>query len=190
MPKNAAASGFLLGIGDDEDADDPETVVPRKRDWSVSRSMADIFGSLLHMEDKTVLRILAFVKAETLAAHSGTVEALGALFSTDMRTWWKPDATFLDLLRDKEAINAMLREVAGDMTADAHTASTSMVQKKIIADCLSGNGRDKVENWLPRYMAFPANGYTGRFGGYEPEQVTEVDVDDVTASDEAREDLE
>ena len=41
--------------------------------------------------------------------------------------------------------------------------STAKVQKKIIGDCLSGEGRPKVDGWLPRYMAFPAEGYAGRF---------------------------
>jgi hypothetical protein len=31
------------------------------------------FGALLHMEDETVIRVLAFVMAETLEAHTGTV---------------------------------------------------------------------------------------------------------------------
>lgn len=154
---------LLLGIGD-EDVDDAESIVPRQRDWSASRSMAAIFDALMHMEDKTIIRILAFVMAETLEAQTGTVEALGLLLGTDMKNWWTPDLTFFDLLRDKEAINAMLREVAGDVTADAHTAATAKVQKKIIADCLSGEGRAKVEGWQPRYTAFPASGYTGRFG--------------------------
>ena len=162
----------LLGF----EPEDGDTIVPRKRDWSVNRSQAAIFDSLMHMEDETVLRILAYLMAETLAAQSGTVEALGALFSTDMRQWWKPDATFFDLLRDKETINAMLREIAGDVTADAHTASTAKVQKKIIADCLSGEGRAKVENWLPRYLAFPEGGYTGRFGG-KPVQSEEAELE-------------
>lgn len=156
---------LLLGIGADEDVDDNESIVPRQRDWSAARSMAAIFDALMHMEDRTVLRILAYVMAETLEAQTGTVEALGRLFGTDMKNWWTPDASFFELLRDKEAVNAMLREVAGDMTADAHVASTAKVQKKIITDCLSGERRAKVEGWLPRYMAFPASGYTGRFGG-------------------------
>lgn len=83
------------------------------------------------------------------------------LIGTDMRGWWEPDEAFFSLLRDKAAINAIVREVAGDRTADAHTASTAKVQKKIVADSLAGyNGHDKVEGWLPRYMAFPASGYT------------------------------
>lgn len=151
----------LLGI----EPDDGETIVPR-RSGETFRSLAGLFGSLMHMEEHTVLRVLAFVMAETLAVHSGTVEALGILFKTDMRQWWTPDETFFDLLRDKQAINAILREVAGDVTADAHVASTAKVQKKIVADCLAGNGRAKVDNWLPRYMAFPASGYTGRLAAH------------------------
>jgi ParB family chromosome partitioning protein len=147
----------LLGIGADE-ADDA-TIVPRQRDWQSDRSLPDIFKSLMQMEDATVIRILTFVMAETLEAHSGMVEGLGALLATDMRNWWQPDETFFDLMRDKAAINAMLREVAGDVTADAHTASTAKVQKKIVADCLSGTGREKVEGWLPGYFEFPERLY-------------------------------
>jgi ParB family chromosome partitioning protein len=154
---------LLLGIGDEADVDDVEPIVPGQRDWQAYRSLADIFERLISMEDKAVLRILTFIMAETLEAQSETVEALGILLGTDMRNWWTPDQTFFDLIRDKQAINGMVRETAGDMTADAHVASTAKVQKKIIADCLSGEGRTKVEGWLPRYMAFPATGYTSRF---------------------------
>lgn len=153
----------LLGI----ELGDGDTIVPC-HSGDAFRSLAGVFGGLMYMEDTTVLRVLAFAVAETLAAHSGSVEALGVLFKTDMRQWWTPDDAFFDLLRDKQAINAILREVAGDVTADAHVASTAKVQKKIVADCLTGNGRTKVDNWLPHYLAFPASGYTGRFGGALP----------------------
>lgn len=152
---------LLLGIGADEDVDDAEPIVPRKQDWQSRRDLADIFERLIHMEDKTILRILAFVMAETLEAQSGVVEGLGMLLGTDMKNWWEPGDTFFDLVRDKAAINAMLREVAGDVTADAHIASTAKVQKTIIADCLTGNDREKVEGWLQRYMAFPEGSYIG-----------------------------
>ncbi|MEX0957551.1 MAG: ParB/RepB/Spo0J family partition protein [Rhizobiaceae bacterium] len=182
---------LLLGIGDDQDADDAEAIVPRKRDWQSNRDLAGIFESLIHMEDNTVLRILTYLMAETLEAHSGVVEGLGMLLSTDMKNWWQPDETFFDLLRDKSAINAMLREVAGDVTADAHTASTAKVQKKIIADCLTGNDREKVEGWLPRYMAFPEGSYVGRADrktGTDPDaddDVAEPDAEGESAEDDA-----
>jgi ParB family chromosome partitioning protein len=80
-----------------------------------------------------------------------------------MAAWWSPDDAFFDLLRDKQAVNAMLAEVAGKDTASAHVTSTAAVQKGIIRNCLSGTGRAKVDGWLPRYMSFPAQGYTERF---------------------------
>lgn len=79
--------------------------------------------------------------------------------------WWEPDRAFFDLMRDKEAVNAMVREVAGDNSADAHKASTAKVQKQVIAGCLDGTRETKVTGWVPRYLAFPASGYTDRFGG-------------------------
>lgn len=157
----------LLGM--DGEADEGESIVPGLRDWGLRRDLAKLLTRLMQMEDSDVLRVLSFVMAETLEAQSGMVESLGDLLSTDMKDWWTPDETFLDLLRDKEAINAIVREVAGDVTANAHIAATAKVQKKIIADCLSGeNGRAKAEDWLPRYMAFPATGYTTRVNGQTP----------------------
>lgn len=118
-----------------------------------------VLGHLMDRDEDTVLRILACLMAETLDAHTPLIETLGALICTDMGQWWSPEPLFFELLRDKSTVNAMLREVAGPNTADAHLASTAKLQKKIIADCLSGTGRDKVEHWLPRYMAFPAGDY-------------------------------
>lgn len=149
----------LLGMEEEGD----QSVVPRQQDFGLRRDLGYIFGKLATLDDKTVLRTLTFVMAETLEAQTPLVEMLGAKFGTDMRNWWSPDQRFFDLLRDKEAINAIVREVASDVTADAHIASTAKVQKKIIADCIKGEGRERAEGWLPRYMAFPAGGYTGRF---------------------------
>ncbi|WP_428699355.1 ParB/RepB/Spo0J family partition protein [Stappia sp.] len=135
--------------------------------WLEGRCLARIFESLMHMEDSTVMRILTFAMAETLEAQTGTVDALGLLLGTDMRNWWTPDEVFFDLLRDKQAINAMVREVAGDVTAGAHALSTAKIQKKIVADCLNGTrtGEVKAGEWAPPYMAFPPRGYTTRFEG-------------------------
>lgn len=147
----------LLGL---ESGDADEALV--NQSFCEGRSLDNLFAALLRMEDEAVLRVLAFAMAETLEAHTASVETLGALFATDMRRWWQPDQTFFDLLRDKEAINAIVRELAGDRTADAHASSTAKVQKKIMADCLNGTREAKVNEWLPRYMTFPAKGYTDR----------------------------
>jgi ParB family chromosome partitioning protein len=159
-----AAVLALLGL----DADDGHTLALRARPFRPGRCLADIFSRLMAMDEPDVLRVLALAMAETLEAHTGTVDTLGAQFSTDMRQWWTPDEAFFDLLRDKEAINAMVREVAGDNSAEAHKASTAKVQKQVIANCLNGTREAQVKDWMPRYMAFPASGYTIRFGGEVP----------------------
>ena len=150
----------LLGIDDDE----AETLVPRKEDWGRSPNLHAILAKLIAMDDADVMAVLTFAVAETLPSGSSMVEALGVVLGTDMAVHWSVDETFLNLLRDKEAINACLKEVAGKASADAHLSSTAKVQKKIISDCLDGTRTSGKEDWRPRYMEFPMRGYTKRGG--------------------------
>jgi len=169
--------GLKLELDHDGEEHYSESTIARQRYGSgVGRGLAELLETLLGMSDADVMRILTYLMAETLEADAELVDALRIRISTDMKNWWTPDQTFFDLLRDKEAITSILREVAGDMTADAHMASTAKVQKKIVADCLKGEGRPKVEGWLPRYMAFPAQGYTERFA--EPKPWPDMPLDD------------
>lgn len=130
-----------------------------------SERAAEIFSALLDHDDKTVMRILTFVMTETLQSGTSMVEMLGGKLSVDMQKCWQPDDTFFDLLRDKSAINAMLKHISGKAVADANISATAKVQKKIIRDCLSGEGRKKVVSWQPHYMAFPFKAYTKGGGG-------------------------
>ncbi|WP_456679804.1 hypothetical protein [Bradyrhizobium sp. S3.7.6] len=130
-----------------------------------SVNLPKLFAKLLTLPDDDVLRVLTFLMAETLPAGSEAVEILGHLLAVDMREWWTPDEAFLDLLRDKPAINAMLAELAGKQAAHIHVAKTAAVQKGAIRHCLAGTGgRTKVEGWLPRYLGFPMQSYTKRKG--------------------------
>jgi ParB family transcriptional regulator, chromosome partitioning protein len=113
----------------------------------------------LALPDEAVLRVLTLVMAETLAAGSVLVEAIGATLKPDMARWWTADDTFLDLVRDRASVNAMLSEFAGQAVADASLLKTAKVQKKILRDCLEGQDRERIEGWVPRYMAFPVGGY-------------------------------
>ena len=127
--------------------------------------VVELFVALLKLSDVEVMRVLALVMAETLEAGTAVVEALGIHLKVDMRGLWEPDDAFFDLLRNKAAVNAMLRHIGGKAVADANVSATTKVQKKIIRDFISGNGRKKVEGWLPRYMAFPFKAYTKNGGG-------------------------
>lgn len=124
-----------------------------------------IFAQLLELSDKDVLRVLAFLMAETLAAGSAEVEALGHILKVDAMAYWQPDQTFFDLLRDKQAINAMLAETGGKHAARTHVTETAKAQKEAIAACLTGTkGYKKAAGWMPRYMRFPMQPYTKRKG--------------------------
>ncbi|MEL7470606.1 MAG: hypothetical protein AAFN27_19290 [Pseudomonadota bacterium] len=91
-------------------------------------------------------------------------DTLGTMMGTDMADHWTPDEAFFDLMRDKQAINAMLCEVSGKRVADCHVTSTAKAQRGIIRDVLNGTRKDGKQDWQPRYMAFPMTAYTKRGG--------------------------
>ncbi|SDU42575.1 ParB/RepB/Spo0J family partition protein [Stappia sp. ES.058] len=150
----------LLGLHDEEG----ETLVAKKGEFWRSADFDTVFAKLLKMKDKDVQRVFTFVVAETLPAASAAVEVLGAMFKTNMLDVWQADQTFLDLLRDKEAINTVLADIGGKQTASAHIASTAKVQKQVIAQYLDGTRKPAKANWKPRYMEFPMRSYTRRGG--------------------------
>lgn len=156
-----AAIRDLLGL---EKQDRNPTLLPRKDDWQVTHDIHEVFARLRGMTDEEVMRVLTFITAEILQSGGALVEALGALLEVDPTKDWQIDDTFFDLLRDKEAINAMVREVAGKDTADANITATAKAQKKIIQDCLNGTRKPAKLDWHPRYMRFPQAAYTKRGG--------------------------
>lgn len=127
-------------------------------------NVEDIFVKLAKLDDSKVMTILTFVVAETLQSGSVMVEELGSLLKVDMADHWQADETFFDLLRDKEAINAMLSEIGGKRVAESNLNGTAKVQKQIIRDFMTGEGRKQAKGWQPRYMRFPLEGYTKRGG--------------------------
>lgn len=124
------------------------------------------FVKLLGLKDAQVQRIAAFIMAETLAVGSAAVETAGAVLEVDARSHWQPDDTFLELVREKPTLTAMIAEVAGKDVAKANAGEKTATQKQIIRDALAGrNGREKVVGWLPCWMVFPFKSYgTGASG--------------------------
>jgi ParB family chromosome partitioning protein len=59
---------------------------------------------------------------------------------------------------------------------EANAKEKAKAQKAIIRDCLTGNnGREKVENWVPRWMPFPPSAYTARGGINAVRRAQEID---------------
>lgn len=119
-----------------------------------------VVQTLQTLPDKDVMRVLTFVMSETLGCGEVLVEWLGNEFNINMWDYWHPEAAFFDLVRDKKAINAMLEDVGGEYVANSNVTSTAKVQKKIINDYLTGEGREQQLDWMPNYMKFPFQSYT------------------------------
>lgn len=143
----------LLGVGGEGD------LVGQRPDGGA----AAVFAKLLSLPDADVLAVAAVVMAETLAAGSAEVEAAGTYLKVDMAAFWSADGAFFDLIRDREAINAMLKEVGGKKVADGNLAEKIKTQKAILRDFLDGtHDRPKVARWTPKWLTFPAGAYTRR----------------------------
>lgn len=124
-----------------------------------------VFDRLLELPDAVVLDVVAVVMGETLAAGSAIVEAAGLETGLDMAGWWHADEAFFALLRDRDLMGAMVAEVAGETIAAANAREKVKVLRAILRDHVEGaNGRDKTENWVPRWMTFPPAAYTRRGG--------------------------
>lgn len=123
---------------------------------------AEVFARLLSLSDAHVMQILAVVMAETLAAGTGLIDTLGQLLKVDCLEHWEPDAPFFALVKDREAVTAMLTEVIGEQAANSYLTEPGTKKKDIIRKALAGDGRTRVEGWRPRYMAFAQAQYTAR----------------------------
>ena len=146
----------LLGL-DDEDA----ALVQGGGEGAAAR----VFATLLKLPNADVMRVLAVLAADTLAAGGALVEAVGAQLKVDVAASWQADQAFFDLVREKSVVDAMLAEVAGKEVADSNVAEKLKTQKQIVRDCLDGaNGPAQVAAWLPGWLAFPPRGYTARGG--------------------------
>jgi ParB family chromosome partitioning protein len=127
---------------------------------AIERDTVGVFVRLLALTDEDVMRIAAFVMADTLAVGDTPVEAVGLHLKPNAGEVWKADDIFFELVRDRAPVNAMLADVAGKSVAKANTGEKVKTQKKIIRDCLAGeNWRSKVEGWLPGWMQFPFKPY-------------------------------
>ena len=124
-----------------------------------------LFARLLELPDPVVLEVLALVMAETLASGTELIESIGVHMGVNMTDYWVADDAFYSLIRDREILTAILSEVGGTTAAQANANEKTKTIKGVINDYLTGeNGREKIGNWIPRWMAFPPSAYTERGG--------------------------
>ena len=143
------------------DPDEPSVTLGHETRNGVS----GLFQRLLELPDSVVMEVLGVVMAETLASGTALIETIGLHLGVKMADYWVADDAFYGLVRDREVLTEVLREVGGDTVAEAHATEKGKTIKSVINDYLTGsNDRIKVENWVPRWMAFPPSAYTQRGG--------------------------
>jgi ParB family chromosome partitioning protein len=127
--------------------------------------LCGLFRRLTELPDAAVMDVAAIVMGESLAAGSPAVEALGLCLDVRMEDWWQADDAFFEQVRDREVLERIVAEVAGDAVAAANVRESGKTLKKIVRDHLAGtNGRPRVAHWVPKWMAFPPSAYTARGG--------------------------
>jgi len=137
-----------------------ETLARQRHSLAAGYRLPELFATMIWLSDADVLRILAYLMAETLEAATDLTEILGERIGTDMEAWWAPEQTFFDLLRDREAIGGIVGEVLGEEARSGSSTFPLKVQKKAVLDHLGGTECGARCAWLPRYMRFPEDGYT------------------------------
>ena len=110
-----------------------------------------IVARLARLSEANLARVAAFVMAETLAVGSAVVDTVGVGASVKPRDHWSPDETFYGLLRDRDAVNGMLAEVAGKKLADKSLTTKLKDQKTMLAKLVL-----ERPDWAPGWMRFPA----------------------------------
>ena len=110
-----------------------------------------IFARLARLSEANLARVAAFVMAETLAVGSAAVDTVGVGAGLKPRDHWSPDETFYGLLRDRDAVNGMLAEVAGKKQADKSLTTKVKEQKAMLAKLVL-----ERPDWAPGWMRFPA----------------------------------
>ncbi|WP_254305405.1 ParB/RepB/Spo0J family partition protein [Sphingopyxis sp. BSNA05] len=91
------------------DADEPTVTLGHE----TRNGMSGLLLRLLDVPDSVVMEILGVVMAETLAAGSDLIETLGVHLDVEMADYWTADDAFMDLVRDREVLTALLADVGG-----------------------------------------------------------------------------
>jgi ParB family chromosome partitioning protein len=145
--KERAKVRKLLGLDEAED-DDAALCNGGSGDDDAT---AQVFARLARLSEANLARVAAFVMAETLAVGSALVDTVGVGAGVKPRDHWSPDETFYALLRDRDAVNGMLAEVAGKKLADKSLTTRLKDQKAMLAKLVL-----EKPDWAPGWMRFPA----------------------------------
>src|SRR3546814_9339044 len=106
---------------------------------------------LLTLPDEAVLAALALVMAETLEAGTALIEMLGRHLKLDMAETHAVDDVLLDLVKDREVLDRLVADVAGEQADRANARATGKGKRQSVPACPTGqNGSAEDERDGPR----------------------------------------
>ena len=108
-----------------------------------------VYQRLGKLKPDALIRLTAFIMAETLASGSDAVAIIGAEQKIDVRANWTPDQTFFDLVRDRASLNAMLADAASKKEANKLVSAKAKDQRAALATAATAN-----PGWSPAWLRF------------------------------------
>lgn len=156
------------------DMDEVTSILDRADIYAPRSSLRTILIRLHQLGDEDVLRVLTFLMIESLSVHNPLIDGIAGMLGTDMSKYWQPDETFFALIRDKQVLNAMVSEYAGQTAAAEHITATAKTQRAILTACMDGTRKPADPDWMPRYMTFPQGSYREEATTPEAEEAKEA----------------
>lgn len=117
--------------------------------------LCETFAALLAMSDAEVMQVLALGMAETLESGRPIIEAVLHTCDTNAAEFWKPDAAFFDLLRDKRVVTAFIADAISPEAAREIEGATAKAQKAQLAEALVARDTSVNSTWMPGWMHVP-----------------------------------
>jgi len=138
----------LLGpVSVDEEGDADQTICGNG--YGNAATTGAVYQRLGKLKPDALIRLTAFIMAETLASGSDAVAIIGAEQKIDVRTNWTPDQTFFDLVRDRVSLNAMLADAAGKKEANKLVSAKAKDQRAALSTAATAN-----PGWSPAWLRF------------------------------------
>ncbi len=117
--------------------------------------LCETFAALLAMSDAEVMQVLALGMAESLESGGSIIEAVLHTCDTNAAEFWKPDAAFFDLLRDKRVVTAFIAGAISPEAARETEGATAKAQKAQLAEALVARDTSVNSTWMPGWMHVP-----------------------------------
>jgi ParB family chromosome partitioning protein len=138
----------LLGpVSVDEEGEADQTICGNGH--GNAATTGEVYQRLGKLKPDALIRLTAFIMAETLASGSDAVAIIGAEQKIDVRANWTPDQTFFDLVRDRASLNAMLADAASKKEANKLVSAKAKDQRAALATAATAN-----PGWSPAWLRF------------------------------------